>query len=117
MSCCSAVLRNLRHDLRGRCKSTNLVIHDGVTNIIGQASQCLRILDIVEETSDFPPLCQRFQILERLFQFPEDLVSVSNLDLDADKLPSECLSPLYLLGLTLRSRTVQGFRESLNPGY
>ena len=62
------------HDLSRRCESTNLVIHDGVTNIVGQASQCLRILDIVEEASDFAPLCQRFQVFECFFQFPGDPV-------------------------------------------
>ena len=66
----------------GQRRDTNLVIHHGVANVVSQAGQCLGILDIIEETHDFAPFRQQFQILEDLFEFPGDTCSGSNLDLD-----------------------------------
>ena len=40
------------------------------------------VLDVVEKTRDFTPLCQRFQISENHFQFPGKHTSGSNVDLD-----------------------------------
>ena len=89
------------------CENTNLVIHHSITNVVSQTSQYLRILDIVEEASDSAPLCQRSQIPEYFFQFPEDQASGLNLDLGTNELPSERPSPLNLLGLALRDSSAQ----------
>ena len=62
---------------------TNLIVHHRVTNIFSQTGQCLGILDVVEETRDFTPLLQRFQIPKNLVQFPGH--PVSGLDLNVDK--------------------------------
>ena len=66
----------------GQHRETNLVIHHGVTNLFSQTGQRLGILDIIEETRDFTPFRQQFQILEDLFEFPGDPTSGSILDLD-----------------------------------
>ena len=58
-------------------RDTNLVIHHGVANVVSQTGQHPGILDIIEETRDFAPFRQRFQILENLFEFPGDPTSGS----------------------------------------
>ena len=66
----------------GRHRDTNLVIHHGIVNVVSQAGQCLGILDIIEETCDFAPFRQQFQILENFFELPGGRTSGSNPDLD-----------------------------------
>jgi hypothetical protein len=84
---------------------TNLVIHHGVTNILSQSGQYLRILDVVEESSGSAPLCQRFQISKSIFQLPGNANSVSTLELIMSTVLFELLPSLYLLDLALRSRS------------
>ena len=66
----------------GRHRDTNLVIHHGVANVFSQTGQRLGILDIIEESCDFAPFRQQFQISDNLVEFPGDPTSGSNLDLD-----------------------------------
>ena len=61
---------------------THLVIHHCVANVVSQTGQCLGILDVIKESCDFAPLCQRFQIPESLFQFPANPTSASIPNLD-----------------------------------
>ena len=75
-----------RRDPSGQHRDTNLVIHHDVANVVSQAGQCLGILDIIEESRDFTPFRQQFQILEDLFEFPGDTTSGSNLDLDIEEI-------------------------------
>ena len=107
MSCCCAVLENFRHS-SSRCRGvTNLIVYHGIADIISNTGQSLRVLDVVEEPRYFPPFCQWFQLPECLFQFPGDLASGLNPDFNTSEIPSERLSPLYLLDLALRSRGAQ----------
>ena len=46
-----------REGLSGCCMDMNLIVHHSITNIISQARHHVRILDIVDETCDFTPLC------------------------------------------------------------
>ena len=61
---------------------TNLIVHHGVANIVSQASQCLGILDVVEETRDITTLCQWFQVPEDLVQCPGNQTSEPNVNHD-----------------------------------
>ena len=92
---CLAAVRSwdgFRHSLSRRRPCTNLIIHHGVTNIVGQTGQCLRILNVVEKTRDFSAFCQRFQVSEGLFQFPRNCASGSILtSIKADYFMSFCL--------------------------
>ena len=68
--------------VQGRWMDTDLIIHHCVANIVSEAGQCLRVLDIIKESRGFAPLCQRFQTSKSLLQFPGTFTSGSNLELD-----------------------------------
>ena len=91
---------------------TNLVIHHGVTNVVGQARQYIRILDVVEETRDFASLRQRLQIDESLVQFSTDLTSGLNVNLDLENYRLSA----FLLSISSISPSGAGeLRESASP--
>ena len=78
MSSCSAVFDYVRYDQNARDGGTNLIIHHGITNILGQTGQRVGILDVVEESYDFALLFQHLEIFEGRLQFAENGLSVSN---------------------------------------
>ena len=50
--------------------SANLVVYQGVANVLHQTIKLLHVLRIVEETGDILFGCHRDQGLTNLFQFP-----------------------------------------------
>ena len=70
------------------------------------------MLDIVEETRDFASLCQRLQIDESLVQFPRDLTSGSNVNLNLENYRRS----IFLLSISSTSSSGAGeLRDSASP--
>ena len=49
---------------------TNLVIHHGITDIIGQAAKLVHVLGAVQEPRDLASLFQWDEIFKNFIQFP-----------------------------------------------
>jgi len=49
---------------------TNLIIHHGVADILDQAAKLIHILGAFQEPCDIASLCQRGEVSENIFQFP-----------------------------------------------
>lgn len=52
---------------------TNLIIHQGVADILSQVTKPIHILDAIQEPRDLTPLFQRDEILENIAQFPSEV--------------------------------------------
>ena len=53
----------------------DLIIHHGITDILGHAAELIYILGAVQEPSDLASLPQRDQVSENIIQFPNKLRS------------------------------------------
>ena len=50
--------------------STNLIIHHGVTDVLDQAAELIRIIGTVQEPRDLASLFQWDKVLKNIIQFP-----------------------------------------------
>ena len=109
---------NVRDGENGLHTDTNLIIDDRITDVFGQTTKLIRILDIGEETCDLPLVRQWFQLTENIFKCPSNpCLSDPVPDLGTVGLLFEGFPPLTLLDLALRSRHTERFRKPFNPGY
>ena len=51
---------------------TNLIVHDGIADVFDQATQFIRIHDIVEEALGLPLAFQLFELVGSFIQFPSN---------------------------------------------
>ena len=56
--------------LRAQC--TNLILNQGVADVIDEAAEFLSVLDVLEETLDRALFCQWLEDSGDVFQFPGD---------------------------------------------
>ena len=52
---------------------TNLIIHHGITDVLGQAAKLIRILGAVQEPRDLALLFQWSEVLKDIIEFPSKL--------------------------------------------
>ena len=94
--------------------TTNLIVHHSITNIFDQTAKFIRILDVVEETLRDPLLCQWLELLEDIFQFPNDPCQARFMTLESVGVPFKSLPPFSLVGII--NRCAERFSERLDPG-
>ena len=63
---------DVRHGESESILATNLIVHHGIANIFNQATQFIRVLDVVEEALNLPLLCQWLKLSSNAFQFPNN---------------------------------------------
>ena len=49
---------------------TNLIVHHGVTDILGQAAKLIDVLGAIQEPRDLASLCQWDEFSENLIELP-----------------------------------------------
>ena len=51
-------------------RNTNQIVHQGVADVLGQATKLVRILGPIQEPRDLPSLFQWDEFLENIVKFP-----------------------------------------------
>jgi len=111
-------LTQMLGEARASTQRTNLIIHDGVTNIFYQATKSIHIPSGVQESGDPPSFGQWDEVLENLVEFSNNpCTSDRLLTLESVGLLFENFPPLFLLQITLRSRRLERLRQPFNSRY
>jgi hypothetical protein len=99
---------DVRHGGSESVLIANLIVHRGIANIFNQATQFIRILEVVEKTLNLPLICQWLEFLENTFQFPDDPFCQARLStLEGVGLLFQLLSPFSLFDIPLRNRCTE----------
>ena len=87
---------------------TNLIVHHSAADVLNQTTKPIHIFGAIQEPRRLGSLFQWDEVLENIIQFPyKSYTSDWPMVMESVRLPFEGLSPLFLLGLTLRNRRAQ----------
>ena len=87
---------------------TNLIVRHSATDVLDQNAKLIHIFGAIQEPRRLGSLFKWDEVSENIIQFPyKSYTSDWPLVMESVKLPFEGLSPLFLLGLTLRNRRPQ----------
>jgi hypothetical protein len=98
--------------------STNLILHQGITNILNNVAEFIRVFGVAQELCYLAPLREREEVLEDVVQFANNQrLSGRWSTLGSEKLPFEDLPPRFLADFALWDWSAQRLGQRFNPRY